>query len=252
VPARLRHLLNVESGLNDGLALPIVVSLLAVRGVAGETPAAAIVDVAVGLLLGVGLAWGAVELRRFSLFEVTKDYAPLGVFAIGILTLSATALLHATEFLAAYAAGLTLAAKAPRTRAAFEPFGEPLSEILKLTAVLLFGATLSGNLLTDLTPGVLVFAVLTLAVARPFGIVLALAGTRLTARETAAAAWFGPKGFASVFFSLMILKSGIPDAAATFHLLAMTIAVSIVAHSSTDVLVARWFTSAKTESHASR
>ncbi len=242
VPARLRHLLNVESGLNDGLALPIVVGLLAVRGVASEPPASAIGHLALGTVVGIGIAWGAFVLRRLSIFEVTDEYAPIGVFAIGVLTLSITSLWHANEFLAAFGAGITLAIKIPNTRTAFEPFGGPLSEILKLAAVLLFGATLSPELLTHVTPRTLIFAALALAVARPIGIGLSLVGASLTMRETAAAAWFGPKGFASVFFALMILKSGIPDAAFTFHLLAITIAISMIAHSSTDVLVARWFT----------
>lgn len=79
-------------------------------------------------------------------------------------------------------------------------------------------------------------------VARPVGLVLSLLGSSLSWRETAAAAWFGPKGFASVFFALMILKSGIPNADAAFRVLAVTIALSMVAHSSTDVLVAHWLT----------
>jgi NhaP-type Na+/H+ and K+/H+ antiporter len=158
-----------------------------------------------------------------------------------VLGLALTSLLGANEFLAAFAAGVTLAARMPRTRDAFEPFGQPLSEILKLSALLLFGATLTPALLADVRVRGWIFAALALVLARPLAIVVSLIGSRLSDRETAAAAWFGPKGFASVFFALMILKSGIPRAEATFQLLAITIATSMVAHSSTDVVVARWF-----------
>jgi NhaP-type Na+/H+ or K+/H+ antiporter len=242
VPARLRHLLNVESGLNDGLALPIVVGLLAVRGATATTPMSAVTHVVLGTVLGGGIAWCAALLRRYSIFEVTKQYAPLGVLAIALLTLSLSSLTGANEFLASFVAGVTLAVKLPRARKLFEPFGEPLSEVLKLAALLLFGATLSPELVVGLGARGFVFAALALLVARPAAMVLSLIGSSLSWRETAAAAWFGPKGFASVFFALMILKSGIPRAAATFELLALTIAISMIAHSSTDVLVARWFT----------
>jgi NhaP-type Na+/H+ or K+/H+ antiporter len=68
-----------------------------------------------------------------------------------------------------------------------------------------------------------------------------LFGSRLSWREWATAAWFGPKGFASVFLALLALETGIPRADQIFHLAAIVIAASIVLHSSTDILVARWF-----------
>jgi sodium/hydrogen antiporter len=245
VPEQLRHLLNVESGLNDGLALPLVVALLEVGGAAGQTPASALANVVIGAGMGFGIAAAAVLLRRLSIFDVTEQYAPLGVFAIALLALSLSALAAANEFLAAFVAGITLAAMLPRTRDSFAPFGEPLSEILKLAALLLFGATISPQLLHGLGVPALAFAALALVVARPVGVWLSLLGTRWPVGYTAAAAWFGPKGFASVFFALMILKAGIPHADVTFRLLALTIAISMIAHSSTDVLVARWLAPAR-------
>jgi NhaP-type Na+/H+ or K+/H+ antiporter len=80
-----------------------------------------------------------------------------------------------------------------------------------------------------------------LLVARPLALAIALFGSRLHWSEWIAAAWFGPKGFASVVYGLLILNAGVADADRMFHLIALVIALSIVAHSSTDVLVARWF-----------
>jgi NhaP-type Na+/H+ or K+/H+ antiporter len=70
-------------------------------------------------------------------------------------------------------------------------------------------------------------------------------GTGLTAREQAAAMWFGPKGFASVVYGLLVLNSGITAANEIFHLVALTITLSIVAHSSTDIIVAGQFDEAR-------
>jgi NhaP-type Na+/H+ or K+/H+ antiporter len=245
VPERLRHLLNVESGVNDGLALPLVLGLLAVRGSAEATLAAALGDVAAGVALGAGIVWAAVQMRRISFLEVSDEYAPIGSFAIGLLVFAAASLLGSNEFLATFVAAVTLGVKVPRAARAFHPFGEPLSEIAKLAALLFFGATLAAShLFESMTVAMVVFAALTLIVARPLGVLISLTRSELSRREAAAAAWFGPKGFASVFFALMIFKSGVADAATTFDALATTIALSMIAHASTDVVVARWFLAA--------
>lgn len=241
VPRRLRELLNVESGLNDGLALPLVIGLLAVNGSAGASFGGAAAEAALGIAVGVAVAWGAVRLSRTRVFGVSKEYAPIGAFAVGLLVLAISSLTHANEFLGAFAAGVTLASSEPRAQEAFQPLGDPLSEILKLAALLLFAALISPALLSALTAADYAFAVLVLVVARPLAIYVSLLGSELTLRETIAAGWFGPKGFASVFFGFLILGAGIPNGNHVFHLLAIVIASSIVAHSSTDVLVARWF-----------
>jgi sodium/hydrogen antiporter len=92
-----------------------------------------------------------------------------------------------------------------------------------------------------------VFALLALLVVRPIALGIALFGSGLDWREQAAAAWFGPKGFASVVYGILILKAGIVRGDELFHLLAVVIAGSIIAHSSTDVMVARWFQKAEAE-----
>jgi len=85
------------------------------------------------------------------------------------------------------------------------------------------------------------FAFLALFAARPIALGIALLGSRLDRKERLAAAWFGPKGFASVVYALLILEAGIALSDELFHLAALVIVASILAHSSTDVLVARWF-----------
>jgi NhaP-type Na+/H+ or K+/H+ antiporter len=100
-------------------------------------------------------------------------------------------------------------------------------------------------------PGYL-FTLLMLVVVRPLAFGLALFGSQLPWREQVAIAWFGPKGFASVVLGLMIWKSGLPQAHYLFHLVALVIAVSIIAHSSTDIVVARWFQEAEPSAETSK
>jgi NhaP-type Na+/H+ or K+/H+ antiporter len=241
IPWRLRHLLNVESGLNDGLALPIVVVLLALAGRdevhAGELAG----ELMLGIVIGVVVPLVAIGLEHTRLFAAAHTYQPLGVFAIGLLVLGLGLLTHANLFLAAFAAGVTVATVDPEVRDEFHEFGELLSELLKLAALLVFGALMSPAFLAEIPFSGYVFAVLAIVAVRPLSIVLALAGARLPWRELGAAAWFGPKGFASVVYGLLVLAAGLPRSDELFHLVAIAIVLSILAHSSTDVLVARLF-----------
>ncbi|MGE5756653.1 MAG: cation:proton antiporter, partial [Planctomycetaceae bacterium] len=173
-------------------------------------------------------------------------YRPLNAFAIGLLVLTISSMAHANEFLAAFAAGITVATVGPEVRAAFHRFGELVAELLKLAALLVFGSLISPRFLGEIPASGYLFALLVLVAVRPLALSLSLLRSPLGWRERAAAAWFGPKGFASVVFGLLILKEA--EAAKLdwaradqlFHLVALCIAGSIVAHSSTDVLVARW------------
>ena len=106
---------------------------------------------------------------------------------------------------------------------------------------MLFGALIAPALLTRLTFADYAFALFVLFIARPLAMVVALIGADVTGREKLTVGWFGPRGFASVFFAFLIAASGIPNAERVFELLALVVAISVVLHSSTDVAVARWF-----------
>jgi sodium/hydrogen antiporter len=107
--------------------------------------------------------------------------------------------------------------------------------------VLVFGALLTPAFLTGTTVSEWVVAVLAIVVVRPLSVLLSLWRADLPRREQYAAAWFGPKGFASVVYGLLAAQSGIPEAQTVFELVAVSIALSMVAHSMTDVPVSRAF-----------
>ncbi|GHF78244.1 cation:proton antiporter [Streptomyces filamentosus] len=245
VPARLRELLNVESGINDGLALPVVLILIAAAG-----PTAAGAEASYGsiaLELGLGLAFGVLlplivnGLVRLPHFGAEPKLQPLLPLATGIILYAACHLTHANPYLAAFSAGAVLAAVAPESHKAFEPLGEALAELAKFAALLVFGALLTPQLFGDLSWGGYAAAVLAIVLIRPGSLLLSLWGTRIDRREKLVAAWFGPKGFASVVYGLLVLQAGIPQGQEAYTLIAVCIAFSIIAHSSTDVPIARLF-----------
>lgn len=248
VPLRLRRMLNVESGVNDGLALPVVIILLTIIGGESVHYGELFFEVLLGIVIGILIPFLALRLERSRFFSAELAYEPLNTFAIGLIVFTVAELTHANPFLAAFSAGITVSTVAPRFRDAFHQFGELIAELLKLAALFLFGALIMFSFVTDIGWPGLLFAVLMIVVARPLVILIVLIHSGLTWREKFAAMWFGPKGFASVAYGLLILGTPVQnfdfvnnDREFIFHVIAIAIVISILAHSSTDVIVADWF-----------
>ena len=252
IPKRLRHLLNVESGLNDGLSLPAVLIGIHLLMTGRVEMGGVLGEVAWGVVLGLTLPWLALVISRSRWFAPATTFEPLHAFAIGLLLLAVAQLTNGNEFLAAFAGGIMVATVAPQVRDHFHRFGVLISELAKLAALLVFGALIGPGIFADVSWGGYAFVVLALFLVRPAALALALWKSQLPWREWLTASWFGPKGFASVFFGLLILKSGCPGGLHLFHLIALTVAASIVLHSSTDVLFARWFHCEDQADHALR
>ncbi|WP_033214985.1 cation:proton antiporter [Kitasatospora phosalacinea] len=245
VPARLRQLLNVESGLNDGLALPVVLVLIAAAGPTSPDFEASLPTIGLelvgGLALGVVLPLAVNALVRVPGLGAEARLQPLLPLATGVILYAACHLTHANPYLAAFSAGAVLASVAPDSKAAFEPLGEALAELSKFAALLVFGALLTPALFGGLSLGGYAAVVLAIVLIRPASLLLSLVRSRIDRREQLVAAWFGPKGFASVVYGLLVLQAGIPQGERAYTLIAVCIAASIVVHSSTDVPVARLF-----------
>ena len=242
VPRRLRHLLNVESGVNDGLALPVVLVLLAAIGGRDASGVELLEEIVLGVVVGLVVPWVVLRLERLPFLAATRTLQPLVTVSIGLLVLAISQATHANLFLAAFTAGITVASTSPGFRHEFEQFGELVTELLKLAAILVFGALITPTFLfEEITLAGWVFALLALVAARPLALAVSFVGSGLPAREQGAAMWFGPKGFASVVYGLIVLESGVALADEMFHLVALVVVLSILAHSSTDVVVARQF-----------
>jgi sodium/hydrogen antiporter len=239
VPGRLKRLLNVESGLNDGLALPVVLVLIALLRHSPIEAVTLVTDLLGGIVIGVVVPTLALKLEGRRFFSAAPDIAALFPFAIGLLVFAVASVIHANLFLAAFSAGVTVATVSDRFQQEFRPFGQLLSELLKVAAVLVFGALMEPSLLVDVGLSGLLFALLVLILARPVAIAVALLGSDISKSEWAAAAWFGPKGFASVAYALLLLQEGVVGGQKLFEVIAVAVATSIVLHSSTDVVVAR-------------
>jgi NhaP-type Na+/H+ or K+/H+ antiporter len=247
VPQIVRHSLNLESGLNDGLALPAVLALAAALGAGdGDFNAATFVlqDVSVGLVTGLVVAFAAAwilpraERVERGLPDHQKSLYALGVAfaAYGVAVLPP----HGNGLIATFVAAIAFGIRRPDIRRAFEQRADDLVEVVKLGIFVVFGSLLTfKDLFTDGWAAVALVAFLFL-IARPVSIFAALAGTRVDTATKAFMAWFGPKGVATMTFSLLVLSDGLPDGARIFNLAALAVFVSIIAHGLTDHPGAEW------------
>ncbi len=244
VPLRLRRLINVESGVNDGIALPVVLIFLSVA-LHDDPPLLSVgIELLGGVAIGLGVPFVVARLERLRWLGRAARYDPLGPLGVTLVVFAATRTSGANPFLAAFACGIALSCFDEHGTRAFERIAEPVSELLKLAAVFVFALLLTPGYIGDIGAGGVVFAVLMLVVVRPAAIFVALARVDLSRRELAVAAWFGPRGFASIAYALLVLEAGVPGGVELYHLVAVVVVASIVLHSTLDVPVARWATGA--------
>jgi NhaP-type Na+/H+ or K+/H+ antiporter len=237
VPERVKHLLNVESGLNDGLSLTMVVILMAHGSTSGPV-LGSLVGMPIGIAIGFLIPWAGIRLEKTRLFHASGLFHPLNAFALGLLVLATSYITKANLFLAAFGAGISIGTFGPSFSESFREFGELVAELLKLAALLVFGAMIAPQFFTAL-PG-REYALIFLAVfaVRIVAVWISMLGSTLTRKESLLTGWFGPKGFASVVYGIFILRAGEVHIA---RLIALAVAASIVVYSSTDILIGRWF-----------
>ena len=252
VPVRVRRILNVESGLNDGLITPVV--LFAIAAVAGEedlrTGASVVqglVDLAVGALLGAAVGAGGGLLLGWSRRRdlSTKSTRSLGVLVLPILAYSLVALVGANSFVACFIAGtaFTAAASWVDDEESALDRTEGLSELLGFAVWLVFGLAVLPLIRVQIGWQELLFAVLSLTVFRMVPVAVSLIGTGMQAWSIAFIGWFGPRGLASVVFALLAIEDlDVDDALRTaIATLAMTVLLSVILHGLTaDVFAARY------------
>jgi sodium/hydrogen antiporter len=247
VPRIVRHSLNLESGLNDGLALPPVLALLAALSTTQDDFVwwhFVLQDLTLGVVSGVvvGLLASVVLPRPRGLEETVTPHAR-ALYAVGVAfaTYGVTTLPpHGNGVIAVFVCAIVLGIRRPDVRHSFESRSEDLIEIVKLGIFVVFGSLLTlDGLFGDGWAAVAIVAV-ALLIARPVAVWIALAGTRVDAATKGFMAWFGPKGVATMTFSLLVLNAGIGDGSRIFNLAALCVLVSIVAHGLSDTPGSEW------------
>lgn len=249
VPSRVRRALNVESGLNDGIATPFVHAFLvaAVVGTAYEveSEAHALRELAIGLGAGVALgaaAAGVIAIaRRRSWMEAGT--VPVATAAISLVAYAGAVTIGGNGFVAAFVAGLAFAGTSARTGTVPEvTFTHEVGGVLSNVVWFVFGALVVAPL-RDGGWQELAIAVLALTVVRMVPVALSLLGTGMDRATVAVIGWFGPRGLASVVFALLAAP-GLPpgDGTRVVAVIGTTVLLSVVAHGASAAPVASRFT----------
>ncbi|WP_433383101.1 cation:proton antiporter [Actinoplanes sp. CA-142083] len=254
VPLRVRRVLNVESGLNDGIATPVVT--VAIAGAAAgahgaPTPGAALVDLAIGAGVGIGagLAGGYAMRAARQRGWASEDFAGPGVLALALAVYAGTLWLDGNGFVAAFVAGLAFGHAAGRGEAREVFYVEQTAGLVSLLTWLLFGAVAVPVVIGHADWRTLAYALLSLTVIRMLPVALVLIGSGLGPPTVAFIGWFGPRGLASVIFALLALDEIGGGAEQAVAVIGLTVLLSVFAHGLTGKPFAKRYGAEETGVH---
>jgi NhaP-type Na+/H+ or K+/H+ antiporter len=243
VPRVIRHSLNLESGMNDGLALAPVLALIAALATHdGDFQWWKFVAQDVGVGLAFGIVIGLVAARLLPASEsgrlgrgIPPHQRALYALGVAFLTYGTTTLPpHGNGLIATFVCAIVLGIRRPDIVSVVEHRAEDIVEIVKLGIFLVFGSLLTLSGLFDEGLAAVLIVLVTLLVARPVAVWIALTGTSADNATKAFMAWFGPKGVATMTFALLVLAAGFDASATLFNLAALVVVVSTIAHGLTD------------------
>jgi sodium/hydrogen antiporter len=246
VPSQIRRLINVESGLNDGVATPVVLFALAgaqaVQHGLAVSLGTALAELALGVLIGVavGGAGGFLVNAGRRRGWAAAPFAAPAVLALAVGAYTCALAVNGNGFVAAFVAGLAFGAVRRRHEDKLLPFLEESASLVSLLVWLALGAVAVVPAITGLTWQAMVYAVLSLTLIRMVPVAVALAGTRLGPAARLFVGWFGPRGLASVVFGLLALEElGQEAAGPAVRVISLTVLLSVIVHGVTAELLAR-------------
>ncbi len=246
VPARIRRLINVESGLNDGIATPFVTVALAGAGSGGHGspigPGQELTELVVGLLIGTAIGavggWLVKLARRRG--WIADSFAGSAVLGLAVCAYAASLAASGNGFVAAFAGGLAFGSTAGRRGERLIPFVEETGALVSLLTWLTFGAVVIAPAFEALTWQIALYAGLSLTVVRMLPVAIALTGAGLRPGTVAFVAWFGPRGLASVIFALLALEElGPGPAGPALPVITLTVLLSVIVHGTSAEPLAR-------------
>lgn len=238
VPIRIREALGIESGLNDGIALPILLFLLTLAKAGGGVPLWSFFAEGIGIALLVGLivGIGAALAIRFAWDRswIERQWVRIGMLAVALGTYIAADSLGGSGFIAAYVAGIAFGRVIDRLETSSEDFaelGEDLGTVLTMTSFLIFGAYFLAPNLSMFTTTTVLYAVLSLTVVRMIPVAVSMIGTGLAPPTLAYLGWFGPRGLASIIFTgVLVEEAGIEHSRLIVGVVIVTVAFSVLLH----------------------
>jgi len=256
IPENEKQILLLESNLNDGFVLPIILFLGICDSVwdgvqhTGYWVWFVVIQFGGGIIFGFLLgALGGYLLRWISkLKKVNCAFEQLATFSIALLSYSIAESVHGNGFIAAVIAGLTIQNFRKGIPDYHREYAEAHSQLFSLLTFLIFGALVVNDALTDLTWNTVIYSLLSLSLIRLAAIVLSLWGTEIPEKSKWLLGWFGPRGVASLLFVLLVLESfPISHDREIYLTVSFTVLLSVFLHGLTAIPIANWYGRRKAE-----
>lgn len=253
VPARVRQSLDVESGLNDGLAVPFFLVALGVANAELETgitwAIASNMAAQIGWGLTSGLTAGILGGMLFGIADrrtwISPDWRQIAPLGVALLAYTLAVMLGGSGFIAAFVGGIAFGSVSGARSSLVNQFTEETGSFLASVTWIGFGALAFTLAIPHITWQVILYAALSLTLVRMLPVAIALAGRGVKRPTVAFIGWFGPRGLASLVFALIALERGVPDGEVVLTTVVVTVALSVVLHGLTSVpLIAayhRWY-----------
>ena len=239
VPIRIRQSINVESGLNDGIALPAVLLFAALTSIQHDAVQATdwvrfgVLQVTLGPLVGLLIGYIGARLLDVAAERgwASTSFQGIAILSLAMLTYITAELIGGNGFIAAFIGGMVFGNKLRHPCTFLFEFIETEGQLLMLITFLIFGAALLPEAIANLNPTVFLYAVLSLTVIRMVPIAISLLGARLRLPTQLFLGWFGPRGLASILFVLLILEeSEVPHHDEILSITLVTVALSVLLH----------------------
>ena len=243
VPGPARQALGLESGLNDIVLLPVVLVAMAFLSAPASAPPLGrmaldlfVLGPGVGVVLGF-LGVAALDQVRRKL-TVRRDYESLYALGVAFTAYAGAEAVHGSGFLAAFAAGLTIAAVDAELCDCFLDFGQAAAAMFLLLTFVALGSSLIWTGLSAVTWAGLAFATVALF-ARSAVLLVALRWQPLDARSRRLIVWFGPRGLSSLLLVLLPVFAGLPGAEGLFAPAALVVLLSVVIHGGAQMFLGK-------------
>ena len=240
-----RQALQLESGLNDAVLLPIVVVAIAFTG-PHDFGSGHLAKMGFGLFIlgpGAGIAIGLLAVSALDLIRkrigVRRDYESLYSLGVAFTAFAAAEAAHGSGFLAAFAAGLTIAALDVELCDCFIEYGGVTAEMLLLFTFVIFGSSLIWTGFSEFDPRTVIFAAFAILIRVPIYLIT-LIGSHVDRRGRLLIAWFGPSGLSSLLLVLLPVFAGVPGSDRLFRVCALIVLISIVLHGASPMLLTRF------------
>ena len=252
VPRLISHALNVEGGLNDGLALPFVTVFLALAlqeegAVGGGHVLSVVLRALASAAIGAAVGAAGTVLLRWSMHHgwSARHWRSVALLAMAVLAFALADQIEGSGFIAAWVAGLVAGLLSQGSLVEAQQTPEEVANLAISVSFVLFGALFLAPALEHATWSAVGYAVLSLTAIRMVPVAVSLLGAKLARPSIAYVGWFGPRGLASIVFADLVATSGLPKQSTIVTVVMLTVGLSVLVHGVTAQLGARrygrWF-----------